>query len=361
MKLFQCFSYYPSYKSALHLLTRPSDSFENQKKAFLDDRFGAAHVLLPIDRKDPDAFFTNWDDERLQRAWARQNGIKPAATLESILLAQIEAHGTEVFYTIDPVRLNSTFLRKLPGTVKRTIAWRAAPGDAGIFANYDLIVGNFPAILQRMAKEGCRTAEFFPGHDPVMDEYAANHERKIDVLFVGGYSRHHKHRALVLEQVARLAKDRTVVMHLDRSRLTVIAESPVGRLLNLSAHRRPKSLRAVSRPPIFGRKLYAALGAAKIVLNGAIDISGMERGNMRCFEALGCGSLLLSDAGIYPKGMLDGNTLVTYKTATEAVNRIEDLLGSHEHRLAIASRGNAMVRDVYAKEQQWAQFLTLVG
>ncbi len=31
------------------------------------------------------------------------------------------------------------------------------------------------------------------------------------------------------------------------------------------------------------------LSNAKIVLNGAIDISGEDRGNMRCFEALGSG------------------------------------------------------------------------
>jgi hypothetical protein len=51
------------------------------------------------------------------------------------------------------------------------------------------------------------------------------------------------------------------------------------------------------------QKLYELIGKSKIVLNGVIDMVGRDRGNMRCFEAMGCGALLLSDEGNYPKGM----------------------------------------------------------
>ena len=43
--------------------------------------------------------------------------------------------------------------------------------------------------------------------------------RTIDVLFVGGYSRHHSARAKILEQVASLAGTSQVVYCLDASRL----------------------------------------------------------------------------------------------------------------------------------------------
>jgi hypothetical protein len=70
-------------------------------------------------------------------------------------------------------------------------------------------------------------------------------------------------------------------------RLCRLAESPVGQLLPLAKHRRPQAIRAISRPPIFGRDYYQVLADAKIVLNGAIDMAGTDRGNMRCFEVLG--------------------------------------------------------------------------
>jgi spore maturation protein CgeB len=83
------------------------------------------------------------------------------------------------------------------------------------------------------------------------------------------------------------------------------------------------------------------------VLNGAIDMAGADRGNMRCFEALGAGSLLLSDEGNYPDGMRDSETIVTYNSPEQAVNQIETLLEDSEIRLRIARAGHEMVSTRY--------------
>ena len=59
------------------------------------------------------------------------------------------------------------------------------------------------------------------------------------------------------------------------------------------------------------------------MLNGAIDMAGPDRGNMRCFEAMGCGALLVSDVGNYPVGMEAGVTMETY--ASSDTRRATDL------------------------------------
>jgi hypothetical protein len=359
MRLFQNFTYYPSYRRRLRQLVSNRVTFQQKLQVFFGDRYGASHVLLPITRADPDAFFTNWDDELLQRAWAREAGLAKAS-LEEILLAQIEAHRTEVFYNIDPVRLDNAFLERLPGCVKRTIAWRAAPSGNANFQNYDLVVCNFPGILADMRKRGYRTAYFSPSHDPVMDAFAANRERPIDVVFVGGYSRHHNRRAEILNTVAALADNLQIVFHLDPSRLSRIAETPFGFLPPLARHRRPRAIHSVSRPPAFGLDLYRALSQAKIVLNGAIDMAGNERGNMRCFESMGCGTLLLSDEGKYPDGMVPDNTLITYGSSADVVAQIRRLLADGDHREAIAREGHKMVTTRYSKDIQWKRFQELL-
>jgi hypothetical protein len=150
-----------------------------------------------------------------------------------------------------------------------------------------------------------------------MDAYAANTDRPIDVLFVGGYSRHHRQRAVILEAVSSLRERFNVVFCLDRSRLTRLAESPIGHFLPLASHRRPPDIRAVSHEPVFGRELYAMISKAKIVLNGAVDMAGTDRGNMRCFEAMGCGSLMVSDQGRYPEAMQNGMTMLLYEGAAK--------------------------------------------
>jgi len=223
------------------------------------------------------------------------------------------------------------------------------------------VVCNFPSILAALEKLGARTAYFFPAYDPQLSRFAARKERPLDVLFVGGYSRHHAKRAAVLEAVVALADRFNIAFHLDRSRLCRLAESPLGHLLPLAKHRRPQAIRAVTKAPIFGLDYYEALSAAKIVLNGAIDMAGNDRGNMRCFEALGGGCLLLSDEGNYPDGMKDGQTIVTYKSAEHAVEQIKALLAQPARREEIAHAGHEMVSSRYSKEAQWQHFEALVA
>lgn len=361
MRVFQNSAIYTGYLPRLRTLTRGRSSFADLRDAFLADRFGASHFLKPVLDGATSSFFTNGNDPVLQRTWARENGLASSAGLDKILLAQIEHHRTEVFYNLDPVRYDSAFLKRLPGSVRRAIGWRAAPLAGADLSHYDLIVSNFPGILATWAPLGVRTAPFFPAHDPELDAYAARSERPVDVLFVGGYSRHHSRRSALLRAVAGLANHRRVVMHLDASRLTRLAESPLGSIGPLRRHRRPKEIRTVARPAVFGRELYAALGSAKIVFNGAIDMAGEERGNMRCFEALGARALLLSDEGRYPEGMEAGRTLVTYSDAADAVSKLCELLDLAEAASVIADEGHRMVADTYSKARQWAAFEALAS
>lgn len=360
MRLFQNSSIYPGYLPRLRALAPGDLPFVEQVRRFLADRYAAAHFLKPVVEGSLDAFFTNGNDDMLQKAWARENGLPADASPHDILLAQIEHHRTEVFYNLDPVRFDDALVARLPGCVKRTIAWRAAPSPHLNFRRYDLVVCNFSSILQRFADQGFRTAEFFPAHDDAMNSKAGNRDRPIDLLFVGGYSRHHKRRGRILEQVAHMAERWNVRFCLDRSLLTRIAESPLGIVPPLRNHRRPAAIRRVAQDGVFGLELYEALGQAKIVLNAAIDMAGDERGNMRCFEAMGCGGLLLSDEGRYPRGMVPGQTLVTFRDGKDAVAHAESLLGGDPQVLqSIADAGHRAIQSEYSRDRQWQAFLTL--
>jgi Glycosyl transferases group 1 len=347
-------------------LSRPSDvheglTFKNQIERFLDHRYGALHFLLPVLNGDDRTFFTNGDDEVLQRTWAREMGLPAKVSLADILLAQIESHRAEVFYNLDPVRYGSDFIHKLPGCVRKAIAWRNIPSPLADFGSYDFIVCNSPSLMKRYEGLGWKTAYFSPAHDPVMDRYAANNDRPIDLLFVGGYSRHHMKRAAALETVASLSHTYRIEFCLARSRFTRLAESPLGYLAPVGKYRRPRRIRAVSSDPVYGRDLYSRISRAKIILNGAIDMSGEDRGNMRCFESMGCGGLLLSDEGVYPTGMVGGQTLVTYQSPADLVVKLRELLQAREMMMRIARAGHEMVVRQYSKQMQWGAFEALVS
>jgi len=360
MRLFQNSGLYPSYLRHFNSLASGAVRFGDRRRAFLQDRFGALHLLQPVLDGSPDAFFTNGDDDTLQKYWAQENGMPSSSALEDILIAQIEHHRTEVLYNLDPIRYGSGFVRKLPGSVKKTICWRAAPSGNADLSAYDVVVGNFPSILEDWRRKGCRVASFFPAVDPVMDQYGRG-DRPIDVLFVGGYSRHHSRRARILERVADLASTRNVVFCLDASRLTRLAEGPFGFLPPLKRHRRPQGIATIAKQPVFGRQLYDLIGRSKIVLNGAIDMAGEERGNMRCFEAMGCGALLVSDAGRYPEAMEPDTTIKVYGSPEQAVALIEERLADSAGSTAMASRGRERIAAAYSKPLQWQHFSDLAG
>ncbi len=359
MRLFQNSGTYPAYLARLNALAAGENTFAGRRAVFLADRYGACHILKPVHDADPAAFYTNGDDATLQRLWANEQGMPADATPADILRAQIESHRTEVFYNTDPVRYGSDFLRTLPSSVKRTVCWRAAPSKGTDLSGYDRVVNNFPSILAAYRDEGLDARPFFPAHDPVLDGEAARTERPIDVLFVGGYSRHHRRRAQIMAEVAALNCQHVVRMCLQRSRLTRLAESPLGRLLPLGEHRRPREIRAVSAEPVFGRELHALMGQAKIVLNGAIDMANNDRGNIRCFESLGAGCAMVSDSGDYPAHFVDGQTHVTYDDAADAVCQIVALLAEPQRLQQVAAAGHAMLAQEYSPERQWQAFTEL--
>jgi Glycosyl transferases group 1 len=361
VRLFQNCRYYPSLRPKFRELAKDRPTFAGRIETFLEFRQNAAHILLPIDQRAEWAFLTNGDDEEVQKLWASEHGLGPRASLLDILKAQIEQHRADVFYNMDTTGWGSELMRHLPGCVKRVIGWHASPFRNVVFSDYQLVVCNFPSILAALEAKGCRADYFFPAYDPEFGPYAARSERPVDILFVGGYTRHHRQRAAILEAVADLADRYNVAFHLDRSRLCALAESPLGYVLPLGSHRRPATIRAIAKAPIFGRDYYEALATAKIVLNGAIDMAGSDRGNMRCFEALGGGSLLLSDEGNYPDGMANGETIATYHSAQDVVRQLERYLEGGAERSRIARAGHEMISTRYSKQVQWKRFEALVA
>jgi glycosyltransferase involved in cell wall biosynthesis len=361
MRLFQISGLNRSYRPRLARLTRDCATFDAAMRAFADDRYIAVHFLKPVIERSPDAFFANGDDDFAQRLWAKEHGMRDGATLDDIALAQIEEHRTEVFYNLDPVAFGDSFIERLPGSVKRTVAWRAAPSRNAAFLKHDIIVNNFPSLLEGYRAQGARTEYFFPAHDPEMDRYAAIADRPVDVVFFGTFSRHHQNRVAMLESVARLRDRLAVVLHLDISRFTRLAETPLGWAGPLRKHRRSRDIRATASGPIYGRDLLAALGNAKIVVNGAIDMSSRDRGNMRVWEALGCGTLLLSDTGHYPPGLTDGEQYVGYRDPRDVPDIIAALIADDERRKAIAAEGHRTISTRYSKDIQWHRFQEIVS
>jgi hypothetical protein len=361
MRLFQNCNLYPSYARRLHSLVGPLARFDDVISAMREDLYGGLHLLQPVIQRSPEAFLANGHDQIAQRAWAEEHCMPSRVTLDEILLAQIEEHRTEVFYNLDPITFPGPFAKGLPGHVKSSIAWRAAPSGKTNFTGYDAIVCNFPGILAGFRAQGLRTAYISPAFDPGLAIFAENYQRPIDIAFVGSFSRHHLQRTAILEVVASLTKSYAVALHLETSRFTRLAEFPIWQAAVPARYKRPAQVLRIAKGPVFGRELFELLSRSKIVINSSIDMAGCERGNMRCFETMGTGGLLLTDDGIYPDGMVDGQTMRIYRNLNEIPMLVEELLRDRTHCSAMALAGFSMLRDTYSKYTQWQAFTQIVA
>jgi len=81
---------------------------------------------------------------------------------------------------------------------------------------------------------------------------------------------------------------------------------------------------------------------------------------MRCFEAMGCGALLVLHNGNYPPGMTPGVTIETYGSAEVAAATISQALMNWPRSAEIAARGRNELNRFYTKTRQWRDFVNLV-
>lgn len=365
MRLFQMIGFgqdYLRYYSKSNIESHDLN-FEKRKFSLLKDRYGASHILKPVYDNDENCFFTVCDDLILQYSWARSKNIpKNKLDLEAILYCQIEEHKAEVLYNNHPIGFPSSFVKRLPGCVKKVIAWRAAPvGNADLSA-YDAVVSNFDSLNANWRAKGWKSVYFSPSWDPEMESYAANKNRSNDLFFAGSYSRTtgHDDRLEFLNTVASMSDHLKIDLHLLHRKWGRLADQVPWRWIPVPI-RLPSQLNAIVRPPVFGREMYQALSQAKIVINPATDIAGDERGNMRCWEALGCGACMISSAGRYPEGFEAGVHFETFTNTDELLHKIKELLADEPRMKAIANAGTDMIKSKWSKENQWNNFIKMVS
>lgn len=354
--IFQNFNVYPQY---LRQFTKSADckSFVEFEQSLIKDRFLAMHMLKPVEDGTGGAFSIG-NSKEFRRLWLSSKGVHRMLSVEETLLNQIEESKAEVFYNLDPVNLQPDFLKRLPGNIRKTVAWLAAPAQTDL-SMYDLVVCNFYKLIQGYRDLGWRSEYFFPAFDEEMKKYRRDN-RDIDVLFVGSYSQYHKNRRALLSSLAALRGNYSVRMHLHFSRFVKAANWISGFMPVDLEFAAPSDVRALAKKPVFGLSLYELLGRSKIVANMGIDFSGDEKGNMRCWESLGAQATLLTDAGNYPQGMVHEETIISYKNLDEFTGRISELIRNPAKREMIASKGAETIERLYNRDTQLKRFQELL-
>jgi hypothetical protein len=338
-------------------------SFSELQQLILNDGYASSYILQPaIEGKTDEVFFTIWNYERMQWQWAKEHGLQ-TTNLQAIKQAQIAWYKPDVFYDFSAM-LDKDFLEKYPIDSKIIrVAWfgiiQQVPDE---FPGYNWRVSlHRPYIAQWKAKQ-LPSFELQPAFDERWSQFRSE-EKSIDILFYGQF-------------MNRMFQDRNEFMTL----LLKQAEKETN--LNIRVHLQLQSTRKVRKrifgfgipkwhesfppdyvtqhalPPIYGRELYETIGRSKFVINGYTNFNKDFKSNMRLFESLGCGSLLISERGNYPDGFVEGVHYFPYDIhrPKRTLQLLTQLVTDYPRLFEERKEAIAMIQQRYSKQQQWIQF-----
>ena len=332
------------------------------------------------------------ENEFLQRAWAREQGLgievpKPA-TLRArrvllrsrqiagnsplryiqplfrpllrwlvrqgswyydILAAQIKHYKPDILLNTSVYLISSAFLK----TMKPYVGLLVAQIAAGPFCKplpksedspyYDLIVSSFPPTVQLFCGKGVPAELLRLGFEPrALSHLKEDENIPIPISFVGSVPFMHPSRIRFLENLC--------------TRLDIQVWAP-----GVEALQRRSAIRKAYMGHAWGLQMYQILARSKITLNHHGDIPPYAN-NMRLFEATGVGTLLITDWKENLHELFEpGKEVVAYRSAEECAELIQYYLDHEAEREAIARAGQQRTLKDHTYFQRMAELVDIVS
>ena len=368
--------------------------YEEQVQARAESLFGIANLYSRrLEKLGQEAWDVYANNESMQLAWARENGIRirPESRLHSggqralpwanrilggipssstwharleraparagsimrqrwsnrvlanILTAQVKRFTPDVLLNLAMDWVGSGLLKKIKPYVRMLVGQIAAPLPQGEdFRCYDLIISSLPNLVDHFRKLGIPSELTRLAFEPTTVTRLNGGVPRIAVSFVGSLSRHHSRRIRWLEQLCQRADLQIWGPGVDSLPTT----SPI---------------RDHHRGTAWGLEMYRILQSSKVTLNQHIDVAGSYANNLRLFEATGVGTLLVTDWKENLHEMFEPDKeVVAYRTAEECASLVDYYLENEHEREAVAKAGQQRTLKNHTYENRARELIALV-
>ena len=351
LRFLQLHTFYPAYLAQLHA-SQPGLfqlSYQDQLAAILADGFGAAHMWAPVlQGQGHEAMLVIGNNVVSQFQWASENlpalkMKKKSAWMHEIALQQVEQFDPDVLYLGDPVSFDMSFVSRLKKRPKWVVGWRAAPSPETVdWSGMDLMLSHLPPCLREAKGRGVlETMEFYPGFPRWVADAVADTASEYDLVFCGQWSDAHEKRNNLLAKLAKaaLGKDQPFSFGLflecaDPSSL-------------------PDAVRKLNQGGRWGMEMYRTLRKGRVALNAEINMGRGHAGNMRLFEATGCGVCTLTEHHSNISRYFEPDKeVVTFKGADDCLAKLRQLIAERDKRDAIAAAGQQRCLGEHAIERR---------
>ena len=367
MKFFIINTDYPDFLTWLYH-EQPNlhgQSFAQQLNAHMESLFGVADFYSSNLRKlGHDVYETHYNNEHLQRAWARENQISVSSSWTwqfvlrkgwlpwlkrvwtdkwqyEILASQIKQYRPDVLFNQN-IRLDSQFLHEMKPYIGLLVGQHASPIPQIDLSMYDLIISSLPNLVDYFRKQGLNSELHRLGFEPSILNRVHSSKRKYDVVFIGSIYYVHTERLTLLEYLCQNTDMKIWGNLID----TLPGSSPIHQAYQGKA---------------WGKDMYQIFRDAKIVLNNHVDIAENYANNMRLFEATGTWTLRITDwkQNLHEMFELD-KEVVTYHTPEECLEKIRYYLEHDEERQQIAHAGQQRTLTKHNYQERMIELIKII-
>ncbi len=371
MRIFQTIHKYPPhipiFEKKYGITDSSGHSFAQLQQLIIQNGYASSYILLPaIEGKTDEVFFTIWNYERMQYAWAKEHGMT-TADLGEIKRAQIEWYNPDVFYDFSAMK-DIDFLTKFPIDKKIIkVCWYGIIRDEPwLFPEYNIRITLHKPYVKQWQNKGYIAHEMQPAFVDNWKQYNTD-KKEIDILFYGQYLyKEFSNRSYFMEKLLEVSTQKTslnIEVHLQMPNPTSVPRKWMGISLPFLKKKFPSDrVQELAMPPLYGEDLYETIGKSKFVLNAYTNYNKEYKSNMRLFESLGCGSLLISENGNYPKGFSANENFIPYdlSESKRLFSNLESIVSNYSSLAQTMQPHIASVQHTYSKVAQLEDFKRIV-
>jgi hypothetical protein len=270
----------------------------------------------------------------LQAKWLAEAGSRApagAGTKHAVVLDQLRAFAPDAVFVGSMFDYYGAFMREAARIARAVFAWIACPYPGGLdFSGISCMVSSAPTFVEAFRARGLKAERLDAAFDPDILQALGRVDRDIAVSFVGGLStRTHAFRVSVLESLVRSGID-----------LGVWGYGLQRRWLGL----RPSPLERVFHGAVWGLDYYRILARSRVTLNLHVDVAKQQdlAGNMRAYEATGCGAHLVTDGSVeFSRLFRVGEEVTVFDDAARLPALLASLAGDPGASARIGSAGQS--------------------
>jgi len=307
----------------------------------------------------------------IQNKWALENKIEVADPV-SLVIQQAKAFQPDVFFAhsfpTGSADLIARLRREVP-SIRLVIGWDGiAHCSKDMFVGRDMMFTCADFITAEYKKAGVLAHTVpFAFEETVLEDLGPVRPRPspsfLGTLHLGGGG-HNERIRLLYELQEKSGHHIDLYTSTPTGSMFENVQVALGYLKRFEFDVIPKAshLMKNSLGPRFGLEMFRAFAESPVTVNAHIDVAKSFAGNIRLFDATGCGACLLTDHKDNLSQYFEiDKEIVTFKSRQDCLEKLEWLMDHESERVAIARAGQEKTLKQHSYRNRLAQVAAVIS